>query len=151
MYFCLFLVIRKYSSLQHMINYITYRVWDIRTTKVEHVSTQAYWHNGFLHTAQVPHAISYPGLAAVWGDRKKQRLHNRAKKSERQSDWNKFKLGRKQLHKNVNRSRSKYLSDPLDSKSKTRRLSGHTLKNEEKRAQVFKTLKLEIMCLLAES
>ena len=50
--------------------------------------------------------------------RKKQRLYNRAKKSERQSDWNKFKLARKQLHKNFNRSRNKSLSDLLDSKSK---------------------------------
>ena len=30
--------------------------------------------------------------------KKKQRLYNRAKKSERQSDWNEFKLARKQLH-----------------------------------------------------
>ena len=37
----------------------------IRGCKVEHVSTKAYWHNGFLYTAHVPHAISYPGFAAV--------------------------------------------------------------------------------------
>ena len=36
---------------------------------------------------------------------------NRAKKSGRQSDWNKFKSVRKQLHKNLNRSRNDYLSD----------------------------------------
>ena len=28
---------------------------------MEHVSTKAYWHNGFLYTAQVPHAIIYSG------------------------------------------------------------------------------------------
>ena len=43
--------------------------------------------------------------------RKKQRLYNRAKKSEKQSDLNKFKLVRKQSHKNLNSSRNDYLSD----------------------------------------
>ena len=43
--------------------------------------------------------------------RRKQRLYNREKKSGRQSDWNKFKVVRKQLHKNFNRSRNDYLFD----------------------------------------
>lgn len=47
--------------------------------------------------------------------RLKQRLYvyNRAKKSGRQSHWNKFKLARKQLYKNLNRTKNDYLSDFL--------------------------------------
>ena len=48
-----------------------------------------------------------------WQTTKKQKLYNRGKKSGRQSDWNKCKLNRKQLHKNLSRSRSNYLSDVL--------------------------------------
>ena len=46
--------------------------------------------------------------------RLKQRLYNRAKKSGRQSHWNKFKLVRNNYTvKNLNRSRNDYLSDFL--------------------------------------
>ena len=39
---------------------------------MQHVPTKAYWHNGFLHAAQVHYTsrqVIYPGLTAVWGDR----------------------------------------------------------------------------------
>ena len=39
---------------------------------MEHVPTKAYWHNGFLHAAQVHYTsrqVIYPGFTAVWGDK----------------------------------------------------------------------------------
>ena len=53
------------KELQEFANYFEVMKNESVNHKVEHVSTKAYWHNGFLHTAQVPHGISYHGLAAV--------------------------------------------------------------------------------------
>ena len=68
----------------------------------------------------IPHKFTTSHQNLPWFNRSfgrqarlKQRLYNRAKKSGRQSHWNKFKLVRKQLHKNLNRSRNDYLSDFL--------------------------------------
>ena len=69
----------------------------------------------------IPHKFTTSRHNLPWFNRSlrrqtrlKQRLYNRAKKSGRQSHWNKFKLVRKQFHKNLNRSRNDYLSDFLD-------------------------------------
>lgn len=65
----------------------------------------------------IPHKFTTSRHNLPWFDRnlrrqtrKKQKLYNKAKKTGRQTDWNKFKVARKQLNKNLNMSRNNYLS-----------------------------------------
>lgn len=106
----------------------------------------------------IPHKFTTSRHNLPWFNRSlrrqtrlKQRLYNRAKKSGRQSHWNKFKLVRKQLLKNLNRTRNDYLSADLlgDSIKQNPKafLVSYQKARELRRTQTTKMSKLEMKCL----